>query len=194
MPSSPRARSWSASSPSPARPTARRAAAAGGGRPAGRRARARAAGARVAGGPALLRRRRGRRCRPEPEQRAGSRGPAGTVSPPAPARKQGVPPEDESARGRAPPARNLPAGPAAMKVARRFSEAFLSYEVGERPARAPKTVFGETATHSSPRRSSNARRGSRRTARCRRRACVNLVPGPAPAGPTRSASRCCASG
>jgi hypothetical protein len=39
----------------------------------------------------------------------------------------------------------VPAGPAAMKIARRFSEAFVFYEVGERPARA-KTVFGETAT------------------------------------------------
>jgi hypothetical protein len=38
-----------------------------------------------------------------------------------------------------------PAGPEAMKVARRFSDAFVFYEVGERPARA-KTVFGETAT------------------------------------------------
>lgn len=38
----------------------------------------------------------------------------------------------------------VPAGPAAMKVARRFSEAFVFYEIGERPARA-KTVFGETA-------------------------------------------------
>jgi hypothetical protein len=39
----------------------------------------------------------------------------------------------------------VPAGPAAMKVARRFSEAFVFYEIGERPARA-KTVFGETTT------------------------------------------------
>lgn len=39
----------------------------------------------------------------------------------------------------------VPAGPAAMKVARRFSEAFVFYEIGERPARA-KAVFGETAT------------------------------------------------
>jgi hypothetical protein len=38
----------------------------------------------------------------------------------------------------------VPAGPAAMKVARRFSEAFVYYEIGKRPARA-KTVFGETA-------------------------------------------------
>jgi hypothetical protein len=39
----------------------------------------------------------------------------------------------------------VPAGPAAMKVARRFSEAFVFYEIGERPARA-RAVFGETAT------------------------------------------------
>ncbi len=38
-----------------------------------------------------------------------------------------------------------PAGPAAMKVARRFSEAFVFYEIGERPARAI-SVFEETAT------------------------------------------------
>jgi len=38
----------------------------------------------------------------------------------------------------------VPAGPAAMKVARRFSEAFVFYEVGKRPARA-KTAFAETA-------------------------------------------------
>ncbi len=39
----------------------------------------------------------------------------------------------------------VPAGPLAMKVARRFSEAFVFYEIGERQARS-KTVFGETAT------------------------------------------------
>jgi hypothetical protein len=39
----------------------------------------------------------------------------------------------------------VPAGPAAMKVARRFSEAFVLYEIGERPARA-SAVFAETAT------------------------------------------------
>jgi hypothetical protein len=38
-----------------------------------------------------------------------------------------------------------PAGPAAMKVARRFSQAFVFYEIGARRARS-KTVFGETAT------------------------------------------------
>ena len=41
-------------------------------------------------------------------------------------------------------ATSVPAGPEAMKIARRFSEAFVFYEVGERSARA-KTVFGETA-------------------------------------------------
>jgi hypothetical protein len=39
----------------------------------------------------------------------------------------------------------VPAGPAAMKVARRFTEAFVFYEIGQRPARA-RTVFGETTT------------------------------------------------
>jgi hypothetical protein len=39
----------------------------------------------------------------------------------------------------------VPAGPVAMKVARRFSEAFVLYEIGERPARA-SAVFAETAT------------------------------------------------
>jgi len=39
----------------------------------------------------------------------------------------------------------VPAGPAAMKVARRFSEAFVFYEIGERPARS-LSVFEQTAT------------------------------------------------
>ena len=39
----------------------------------------------------------------------------------------------------------VPAGPVAMKTAHRFAEAFVFYEVGEKPGRA-KTVFGETAT------------------------------------------------
>ncbi|HEX3174499.1 MAG TPA: hypothetical protein VHQ43_09840 [Solirubrobacterales bacterium] len=41
-------------------------------------------------------------------------------------------------------AKPVPAGPAAMKVARRFTNAFVFYEVGERPARA-KAIFTETA-------------------------------------------------
>lgn len=52
---------------------------------------------------------------------------------------------DDGAGATASKRRPVPAGPAAMKVARRFSEAFVFYEVGERPGRA-KVVFGETAT------------------------------------------------
>lgn len=54
-------------------------------------------------------------------------------------------PADEGAAATASSKKPVPAGPAAMKVARRFSEAFVFYEVGKRPARA-KAVFGETAT------------------------------------------------
>jgi hypothetical protein len=39
----------------------------------------------------------------------------------------------------------VPAGPEAMKVARHFANAFVFYEVGQRPEQA-KAVFGETAT------------------------------------------------
>lgn len=71
----------------------------------------------------------------------------------------------------------VPAGPAAMKVARRFSEAFVFYEIGERPARA-KAVFGETATpqlaealgERPPRLPADAEVPKARV--------VNLVPGP----------------
>jgi hypothetical protein len=74
-------------------------------------------------------------------------------------------------------AKPVPAGPAAMKVARRFSEAFVFYEVGQRPARA-KEVFGETATpqlasalsERPPRLPANAKVPKARV--------VNLVPGP----------------
>lgn len=39
----------------------------------------------------------------------------------------------------------VPAGPTAMKVARRFAEAFVFYEVGEKPARTT-AVFDETTS------------------------------------------------
>lgn len=55
-----------------------------------------------------------------------------------------TPPADESAGATSSSKKSVPAGPAAMKVARRFSEAFVFYEIGERPVRA-KTVFAETA-------------------------------------------------
>lgn len=71
----------------------------------------------------------------------------------------------------------VPAGPAAMKVARRFSNAFVFYEIGERPAQA-KTVFGETASpqlaealgERPPRLPADAKVPKARV--------VNLVPGP----------------
>jgi hypothetical protein len=74
-------------------------------------------------------------------------------------------------------AKPVPAGPAAMKVARRFSEAFVFYEIGRRPARA-KAVFGETATpelatalgERPPRLPADAEVPKARV--------VNLVPGP----------------
>lgn len=71
----------------------------------------------------------------------------------------------------------VPAGPEAMKVARRFSEAFVFYEIGERPARA-MTVFEETATpqlatalaERPPRQPASAEVPKARV--------LNLVPGP----------------
>jgi hypothetical protein len=63
----------------------------------------------------------------------------------APATSDGVVRSEDEAAATTSSEKPVPAGPAAMKVARRFSEAFVFYEIGERPARA-KTVFGETAT------------------------------------------------
>jgi hypothetical protein len=53
--------------------------------------------------------------------------------------------DEEDAAATSSSGKPVPAGPAAMKVARRFSEAFVLYEIGERPARA-MAVFAETAT------------------------------------------------
>jgi hypothetical protein len=71
----------------------------------------------------------------------------------------------------------VPAGPEAMKVARRFSEAFVFYEIGERPARA-KTVFAETATPQLA--SALGERPPRQPAETSvpKARVVNLVPGP----------------
>lgn len=71
----------------------------------------------------------------------------------------------------------VPAGPVAMKVARRFAEAFVFYEVGERAERAA-TVFSETAT---PRLASAlAARPPRLPAEVEvpQARVLNLVPGP----------------
>jgi hypothetical protein len=66
-----------------------------------------------------------------------------TIASEAEASTAGAPAEEAAATTSS--KKPVPAGPAAMKVARRFSEAFVFYEIGERPARA-KAVFGETAT------------------------------------------------
>ncbi len=86
-------------------------------------------------------------------------------------------PAEEAAAATTSSRKPVPAGPAAMKVARRFSEAFVFYEIGERPARA-RTVFGETATpelatalgERPPRLPADARVPKARV--------LNLVPGP----------------
>jgi hypothetical protein len=73
----------------------------------------------------------------------------GTDGAGAPATATGADEADEVPEGEAAATTSskkpVPAGPAAMKVARRFSEAFVFYEIGRRPARAI-AVFGETAT------------------------------------------------
>lgn len=51
---------------------------------------------------------------------------------------------DGAGAGASASAKPVPAGPVAMRVARRFAEAFVFYEIGKRPGRV-QTVFGETA-------------------------------------------------
>jgi hypothetical protein len=74
-------------------------------------------------------------------------------------------------------AKPVPAGPAAMRVARRFAEAFVFYEIGKRPARA-KTVFGETATPALAEALSERPPRLPAGARVPKARVVNLVPGP----------------
>jgi hypothetical protein len=103
------------------------------------------------------------------ELNAGSQGEA------APATGETPPPEEAAATTSS--EKPVPAGPAAMKVARRFSKAFVFYEIGEHPAEA-KAVFGETATaelatalgERPPRLPADAKVPKARV--------VNLVPGP----------------
>jgi hypothetical protein len=74
-------------------------------------------------------------------------------------------------------AKSVPAGPVAMKVARRFSEAFVYYEIGERKGRA-RAVFEETAAP----RLANALAGRPprlpASADVPKARVLNLVPGP----------------
>lgn len=84
---------------------------------------------------------------------------------------------EEGAAASASSKKAVPAGPAAMKVARRFSQAFVFYEVGERPARA-EAVFGETATPQLA--SALGERPPRQPAEAEvpKARVLNLVPGP----------------
>lgn len=70
-----------------------------------------------------------------------------------------------------------PAGPAAMKVARRFSQAFVFYEIGKRPAQA-KAVFGETATPQLAKALEERPPRLPATAKVPKASVLNLVPGP----------------
>jgi hypothetical protein len=71
----------------------------------------------------------------------------------------------------------VPAGPAAMKVARRFSQAFVFYEIGKRPVRA-KAVFDETATPQLATALGERPPRLPADAKVPRARVVNLVPGP----------------
>lgn len=71
----------------------------------------------------------------------------------------------------------VPAGPAAMRVARRFAEAFVFYEIGKRRARA-KTVFGETATPRLAEALGERPPRQPEAAKVPKARVLNLVPGP----------------
>ena len=83
-------------------------------------------------------------------------------------------------------------GPAAIEVARRFSGAFVLYEIGSTDARVRK-AFAATATPQLTK--ALLRRPPRLPANVEvpKAKVLNVVPGPAAATPTRSASRCCGS-
>lgn len=71
----------------------------------------------------------------------------------------------------------VPAGPAAMKVARRFSKAFLNYEIG-RDRDAAKKVFAATATPRLAEALSDRPPRLPENGRIPKARVVNLVPGP----------------
>ncbi len=105
---------------------------------------------------------------------SGSSGSAASGS--TPATSEGSPAADEAAAS-ASSKKPVPAGPAAMKVARRFSEAFVYYEVGERRARA-KTVFGETASPRLAEALSERQPRQPAEGQVPKAKVLNLVPGP----------------
>jgi hypothetical protein len=84
---------------------------------------------------------------------------------------------DEAAATASSAAKPVPAGPAAMKVARRFSEAFVFYEIGKKPARA-KTVFDETATEQLAKALEERPPRLPSDAQVPKAKVLNLVPGP----------------
>lgn len=108
-------------------------------------------------------------------------GPKRAVSAAAPddgeAATAGDSPAEASASASASARKPVPAGPAAMKVARRFSEAFVFYEIGEREERA-KTVFGETTTPRLAEALSERPPRQPESAEVPKARVVNLVPGP----------------
>jgi hypothetical protein len=84
-------------------------------------------------------------------------------------------PDDESASAKEEEA--VPAGPAAMKVARRFAEAFVLYEIGEESGRAKQT-FGETATPQLARSLADRPPQLPANAKVPKAKVLNVVPGP----------------
>lgn len=73
--------------------------------------------------------------------------------------------------------RATPAGPAAMKVARRFAQAFVLYEIGEESSRAKQT-FGETATPRLARSLTDRPPQLPANAKVPKAKVLNIVPGP----------------
>jgi hypothetical protein len=84
---------------------------------------------------------------------------------------------EEAATATASSTAPAPAGPEAMRVARRFADAFVFYEIGKRPTRA-KAVFGETASPQLAEALSERPPRLPRGVQVPRAKVVNLVPGP----------------
>jgi hypothetical protein len=84
---------------------------------------------------------------------------------------------DEGPAATASSAKPVPAGPVAMEVARRFSNAFVYYEIGKRPART-RAVFEATATPQLAEALEQRPPRLPKRARVPKAEVVNLVPGP----------------
>lgn len=114
---------------------------------------------------------------------SGETGAGGSASSPtgsrtgAPAGAEASTSQEEAATASSSSEPVVPAGPAAMDVARRFSEAFVFYEVGKRPAQA-KAVFDETATEELAKALEERPPRLPSDAKVPKAKVVNLVPGP----------------